>query len=129
VRYRLGGFVAEARRTAVFDPAHELTASEHRAAAERAAADGDWPTAVRERFRAVVRGLEERAVLEPRLGRTADEAAAEAGVAFPDSRSSVRAAARVFDDVVYGGRPATEESYRQVSDVDQVLHASQPVLA
>ena len=42
------------------------TAAEIRAAADAAAAAGDWTTAVLERFRAIVRGLEERAVLDER---------------------------------------------------------------
>ena len=49
----------------------------------QAAAAGRWADAVRERFRAVVRALEERVVLDERPGRTADEAAAEAGGRAP----------------------------------------------
>ncbi|MBW5426189.1 DUF4129 domain-containing protein, partial [Streptomyces sp. BG9H] len=55
------------------------SAAEHRAAAEAHAAQGHWNQAVQERMRGLVRALEERALLDPRPGRTADEAAAEAG--------------------------------------------------
>ncbi|TDC60564.1 DUF4129 domain-containing protein, partial [Streptomyces hainanensis] len=59
------------------------TAAEHRAAAEEHAAAGRWAEAVQERLRAIVRTLEERALLEPRPGRTATEAATEAARPLP----------------------------------------------
>ncbi|WP_425434701.1 DUF4129 domain-containing protein [Lentzea xinjiangensis] len=95
-----------------------LTAAEHRAAADRAAAAGDLAEAVRERFRAVVRELEQRGVLDARAGRTVDEAASEAGRALPALAGDLRGAAVQFDDVFYGGRPATEEGYRRLVSVD-----------
>ncbi|MFD9700555.1 DUF4129 domain-containing protein [Lentzea sp. NPDC059081] len=95
-----------------------LTAAEHRAAAERAAAGGDFAEAVRERFRAVVRELEHRGVLDPRAGRTVDEVALEAGRALPVLADDLRGAAVQFDDVWYGGRPATGEGYRRLVSVD-----------
>jgi hypothetical protein len=95
-----------------------LTADEHRAAAERAATAGDLAEAVRERFRAVVRELEQRGVLDPRAGRTVDEVAQEAGTALPLVADDLRGAAVQFDDVWYGGRPATAEGYRQLVCVD-----------
>ena len=95
-----------------------LTAAEHREAAEKAAAAGDLAEAVRERFRAVVRELEQRGVLDARAGRTVDEVASEAGAALPALADDLRGAAVQFDDVWYGGRPATEEGYRQVVSVD-----------
>ncbi|OSP40111.1 hypothetical protein B7767_28050, partial [Streptomyces sp. 13-12-16] len=63
---------------ALFDD-RPRSAAEHRAAAEAHAAQGHWNQAVQERMRALVRALEERALLDLRPGRTADEAAAEAG--------------------------------------------------
>lgn len=95
-----------------------LTAAEHRAAADRAAAAGDLAEAVRERFRAVVRELEQRGVLDPRAGRTVDEVALEAGTALPVLADDLRGAAVQFDDVWYGGRPATAEGYRRLVSVD-----------
>lgn len=95
-----------------------LTADEHRAAADRAAAAGDLAEAVRERFRAVVRELEQRGVLDPRAGRTVDEVALEAGTALPVLADDLRGAAVQFDDVWYGSRPATAEGYRQLVSVD-----------
>jgi hypothetical protein len=92
--------------------------AEHRAAAERHAAAGEWAEAVRERLRAVVRSLEERTVLDERPGRTADEAAAEAGLALPSCATDLRAAARLFDDIWYGGRPAGAEAYAAMHALD-----------
>jgi hypothetical protein len=95
-----------------------MTAAEHRAAAEKAAAAGDFAEAVRERFRAVVRELEHRGVLDARAGRTVDEVAFEAGRALPVLAGDLRAAAVQFDDVWYGGRPATAEGYQRLVSVD-----------
>ncbi|MGC9376044.1 DUF4129 domain-containing protein [Streptomyces sp. MH13] len=102
------------------------TAADHRAAAEAHAAQGHWNRAVQERMRAVVRALEERALLDIRPGRTADEAATEAGRALPAHGAGLRAAARDFDDVAYGGRPGSERSYRRLTELDRDLERSRP---
>ncbi|MFJ9196955.1 DUF4129 domain-containing protein [Streptomyces flaveolus] len=120
------------RRTPVSAPAlfddGPRSAADHRAAAEAHAAQGHWSQAVQERMRAVVRALEERALLDIRPGRTADEAATEAGRALPAHGDRLRAAARDFDDVAYGGRPGTEQSYRRLADLDRDLERSKPLL-
>ncbi|TPQ17456.1 DUF4129 domain-containing protein [Streptomyces sporangiiformans] len=105
------------------------SAAEHRAAAESHAAQGHWNQAVQERMRAVVRSLEERALLDPRPGRTADEAAAEAGRTLPSQTDRLRAAARDFDDVTYGGRAATPQTYDRLTELDRDLERTKPVLA
>jgi hypothetical protein len=104
------------------------SAAEHRAAAEAHAAQGHWNQAVQERMRAIVRSLEERALLDVRPGRTADEAASEAGRALPDHADRLRAAARDFDDVTYGGRPAAEGTYRRLAALDGDLERAKPQL-
>jgi hypothetical protein len=96
-----------------------VTAAGYRERADAAAAAGDWRTAVLDRFRALVRGLEERTVLDPRPGRTADEAAREAGVLLPEVADALGAAARVFDDVAYGDRAATPEHHDRVRGADE----------
>ncbi|MGW7499066.1 DUF4129 domain-containing protein [Streptomyces luteogriseus] len=105
------------------------SAAEHRAAAEAHAAQGHWNQAVQERMRALVRALEERALLDVRPGRTADEAAAEAGRALPAHTDRLRTAARDFDDVTYGGRSATEQSYHRLAQLDRDLERTKPQLA
>lgn len=112
---------------ALFDD-RPRSAADHRAAAEAHAAQGHWNQAVQERMRAIVRSLEERALLDIRPGRTADEAAAEAGRALPSHSDRLRSAARDFDDVTYGGRSATEQSYHRIADLDRDLERTKPVL-
>lgn len=108
--------------TSVF--AHkELTAAEYHAAADAALRDGDLATAVLERFRALVRGCEERGLLVPRPGRTAEEVAADLGALLPDAAAAVHAAATAFGEVRYGGRPATEERHAAVADADRAVRA------
>lgn len=126
VRLRVGPL---GRRRAVDRPLFtggERTADEHRAAADRHVAAGEWAEAVRERLRAVVRDLEERAVLEPRVGRTADEAAREGGAALPGCASGLADGARVFDEVWYGGRPATPDHDAQLRELDRLVRAARP---
>ncbi|CAL9575479.1 hypothetical protein SUDANB1_04911 [Streptomyces sp. enrichment culture] len=113
---------------ALFDD-RPRSAADHRATAEAHAAQGHWNQAVQERMRALVRALEERALLDVRPGRTADEAAAEAGRALPAQTDRLRTAARDFDDVTYGGRSATEESYRRIAELDRDLERTKPQLA
>ena len=106
-----------------------LSAAEHRTRAEDAASIGDWAEAVREGFRAVVRQLEERGAIDPRPGRTADEAVRDAAAIFPMLRSELGAAARTFDEVAYGARPGTPEAYGQITTIDHQLRKSAMVLA
>lgn len=80
-------------------------------------------------MRAIVRSLEERALLDVRPGRTADEAAAEAGRSLPAHTDRLRAAARDFDDVTYGGRTATQQAYQRITELDRDLESSKPQLA
>ncbi|MFI6035776.1 DUF4129 domain-containing protein [Streptomyces sp. NPDC051315] len=113
---------------ALFDD-RPRTAADHRAAAEAHAAQGHWNQALQERMRAIVRSLEERALLDTRPGRTADEAAAEAGRTLPAHTDRLRAAARDFDDVTYGGRTATEQAYHRIAGLDRDLDATKPRIA
>ncbi|MGW1926304.1 DUF4129 domain-containing protein, partial [Streptomyces massasporeus] len=104
------------------------TARDHRTAAARHASAGRWNQAVQERTRAIVRSLEERALLDPRPGRTADEAAAEASRSLPAHADDLRLAVRVFDDVTYGGRTADEPAYRRIEELDTALERTRPTL-
>lgn len=104
------------------------SAADHRMAAEAHAAAGRWNEAVQERMRAVVRSLEERTLLDPRPGRTADEAAAEAARSLPAHADGLRAAARTFDDVTYGGRTAGPDTYARLRTLDLTLDHTKPIL-
>lgn len=113
---------------ALFDE-QPRSAAEHRAAAAAHAHEQRWSQAVQERMRAIVRSLEERALLDPRPGRTADEAAIEAGRALPAHADRLRSAAREFDAVAYGGRSADEAAYLRLTGLDEELERTKPVLS
>lgn len=113
-----GGLRTARQADPVFDDVAVMSAEEHRALATQAERDGDWDTAVVERFRGLVKGLEERTVLTARPGRTADEAAGEAGTSLPDLAGRLGEAARVFDEVRYGGRPAGAQGAELLREVD-----------
>ncbi|WP_299034436.1 DUF4129 domain-containing protein [uncultured Pseudokineococcus sp.] len=110
----------------VFADDARRSADAHRARADALAAEGDWPGAVAERFRAVVRGAEERVLLDERPGRTATEAAAEMGAALPAVADDLRAGARVFDDVVYGSAPGSEQDDARLRRLDERVRAERP---
>lgn len=105
----------------------ERTSGELRSAAEAAAAAGNHSLAVLERFRAIVRSLDERVVLEDRAGRTAHEAATEAGHGLPDSAPDLLRASGLFDAVCYGDLQAEPADYDQVVAVDEAVAAARPV--
>jgi hypothetical protein len=101
------------------------SAAEHRATAERAAKAGDYQAAIIARLRAIAVDLEEREILLPIPARTARELAAEAGLAFPAESAGLASAARLFDDVRYGGRAGTERGYHRIRALDVRLRAVQ----
>lgn len=101
-----------------------LTAADHRREAGRLAVAGDYAGAIIERVRAIAVELESRGILVPRPGRTASELATEAATALPGSAVALRDAARLFDDVRYGGRAGTPAGYQQVSDLDAAVQAA-----
>ncbi|MQY26977.1 DUF4129 domain-containing protein [Nocardia aurantia] len=102
-------------------PAGLGPAGAHRAAADTAAARQDFDVALRERFRAVLRGLEQGGALPVRRSRTARETAADAArlVELSDAAAS-------FDEVVYGGRTATPDEYRRLAESDRFSQAPPP---
>jgi hypothetical protein len=103
----------------------ELSAAQHRAAAEQCAAVGDWAAAIRHRLRAIARQLEEDAVLTAVPGRTATELARDAGQSIPDLAPDLLRAATAFNDVSYGRQPGTEANYRMIADLDEQLRSTQ----
>jgi Domain of unknown function (DUF4129) len=120
------GPVARARRRGpqTGAAARGRTAREHRDAAGRLAGAGDYAAAICERVRAIAAELDERGVLVPRIGRTADEFAAEAGRALPPHAAGLLGAARLFDEVRYGRRPGTRPGYDRVAELDTRIAAS-----
>jgi hypothetical protein len=123
--YRTGGVGRTARRATapgLDDPT--ATAAEHRAAADRYAAAGEFDAAVLHRFRAIARTLEDEAILAPQVGRTADEVAYEAGYRLPALAADLGSAARTFDDVHYGDRHVDATADQRMRRLDDaVRHA------
>lgn len=128
VVYVVAGPVRRARRghkaRAVFDDDHR-SAAEMRKAADAAADAGDWNLAVLERFRAIVRSLEERDLLPERPGMTATEAASAAGARFSRVAMDMGRAADVFDRVRYGGLAATSDDDNSLRALDQAAQSLQ----
>jgi hypothetical protein len=106
----------------LFDTA-ELSAAEHRATAERFAAEANWAAAIRHRLRAVARQLEENGVLNAVPGRTANELARDAGQSLPDAVDDLAAAAAAFNDVTYGERPGTPVAYQGIAALDERIRS------
>lgn len=127
IRLRIGPTARAARGDDPLFDDRPVSSSNHRRAADEHAARGAWAEAVRERLRAVIRGLEERDLLETRPGRTADEAADEAGQVLPGCADELREAARTFDEVWYGGLAATPEMDARLRSVDLQVTGARPV--
>jgi hypothetical protein len=102
------------------------TARDHRQEAGRLADAGDYAGAIRECVRAIAAELDERGVLPPRTGRTANEFAEEAGRALPAHAAALREAAWRFDEVCYGQRAGTRVGYERLRDLDKQVMASAP---
>lgn len=131
VRHRAGALQRTRRRTdaALLDATAAVTAAEQRVRARRHAEAEEWAEAVRARMRAIALGLEERALLDRRPGRTADEIAREAAASLPGHTGELHQAARIFDDVWYGGRAADREAYDRITRVDERIHDAKPSFA
>ncbi|UUI70482.1 DUF4129 domain-containing protein [Cellulomonas xiejunii] len=129
VALRIAGPVratARRRRVGVLHADDRRTAAELRDAADAAARAGTWSLAVADRYRAVVRDLEERGLLDERPGRTAHEAARVAAVALPQHADLLRDGGDLFDDVVYGERTATADDDAAVRALDDAVRAARP---
>lgn len=120
---------ARRRATRALSVDDRRTAAQLRAAADAAAGDGRWSTAVADRFRAVVRDLEERGLLDERPGRTAHEAARVAGAALPQHADALRRGGDLFDDVVYGERVAGPEDDAAVRALDDAVRGARVAVA
>ncbi len=93
-------------------------------AATAAAAAGDYKTAVRELFRALVRDLETRTIIQTRPARTAFEAAGSAARELPAVRTQLFCGADLFSGVQYGDLPATRESYDSMRAIHTAVLAA-----
>lgn len=99
-------------------------AADYRSEAEEHANRGDWRSAVRDRFRAIVRELEVRTILDVRPARTAWEAAGSAARQLPDCRAALYGGADLFNAVMYGDSHPGAAAYAQMVAVDQTVLAA-----
>jgi hypothetical protein len=125
IRWRIGPMSRTAGLTFTVDPG--TSAAQYRAHADELAAAGQWEQAISERMRALVRGSQERGLIDAHPGWTADEVATEVGRRVPDAHALLDAAARTFDEVRYGGRPGSPAAYRAVADADARVAAGAAV--
>jgi Domain of unknown function (DUF4129) len=125
ILYRIGP-VARTRRRApepVRGP-HARTARDLRDSAAELAASGDYSGAICETVRAIAAELDERMVLPPQAGQTADEFAGEAGQALPRHAAELHAAARLFDEIRYGYRTGSRQGYALLRELDSAIKTS-----
>lgn len=126
VRRRVGPFARTASRPSDIFETTTLSATEHRMAADAASAGGDYVTAVVERFRAIVRDLEERDVLDARPGRTIGEVVDDVAGVLPTCAEALSDGAVIFAAVRYGSHPATADQDVRLREIDDLVRAAQP---
>ena len=98
-------------------------------AADEAAAQADFATAVVERFRAIIRSLDERGIIDEYPGMTALEAATLTHQALGEHRvvAPLYEAAHLFDAVLYGRVVSTSAQDQQMRELaDQMARVSLP---
>lgn len=114
---------------ALFGVEEKRSAAQLRTSARRAANESDWTTAIEEQFRAIARALQERTILTPTPGTTAQGFASQATMAFPAQAQALRDAAIAFDDVRYLDRAGTEAEYERLVELDRELERTAPALS
>lgn len=115
----------------VFESELKLSAAQHRTLAAKAADGRDFALAITETFRAIVRASEERGVIDPQAGRTADEVAGKLSAAFGSARQPLMSSATLFNRVRYsvqssGRSSASESEFRAIRGLDESLASLRP---
>lgn len=113
---------ARRARTGLFDDARDAASLIR--AADAAATRGDYATAVVERFRAIIRSLDERGLVEDYPGMTAQEASVLAATALPDLAGAFHQAGNLFDAVRYGEVVSTPEQDDWMRDLASRVDAA-----
>jgi hypothetical protein len=120
------------RRSAVagslFGDDDDRSAARIRQEAEAAATRGDFSAALVEMFRAIARGLAERAIVTTTPGTTARDFARRAGLVFPELAGRLVDSAAAFDEVRYLGREGSQEQYRAMASLEGALRSARPAL-
>ena len=113
---------AELRPELPDDQVPDLPAAVLALSADELAAAGRYAEAVRERLRAIIRGLIERGVVSAHPGWTVTELARAAGRARPTTAAPLAAASDVFSEIWYGLRPATVEDDLAMREYGERVH-------
>ncbi|MFK4729824.1 DUF4129 domain-containing protein [Agromyces mediolanus] len=113
----------------LFDDADVRGLDELRRAAVLAAQQGDWPLAIEERYRALVRGLAERELVRIHPGTTAHAIAVAAASPFPGHAAALLEASRAFDDVRYLGHGGGAAAYERLTALEAELAGTTPATA
>ena len=104
----------------------ERTAAQLRDEAVRLGQANEWTQAAIQRFRALVRGLSERGVIDETPGMTAREAVARTDGRLPGHAAALAGAATLFDGLAYGRRTATRVQYEQLVALDESVQQARP---
>lgn len=117
-----------ARRTMLplFDDHDVRDLAEIRRAAEAAATAGDWPLAIEERFRALVRGIVDRDLVQVHPGTTARAFTDASARPFPAEAGGLAAAAAAFDEVRYSGGTGDAVVYGDLTRLEQRIAGTRP---
>lgn len=115
-------------RTGVLDEP-SLTAASYRRRAGAALDRGDWDAALLDAYRALAASAQERTLLSELPGRTAHEVADTLVPFFPAHGQGLTGAARAFDEVRYGRRPASAVQARQVLALEEAIRQAAPQFA
>lgn len=115
------------RSAAVLGGDDARTAQQMRDAARTAARAGDHSAATLEYFRAVVRGCEERLIIDERAGRTAREAARDIAASVHPHAAELRAAATTFDALCYGHRDGTERDSSRMEALESGVREARAI--
>lgn len=103
-----------------------ITAEQLRDRADQHAQAGYYDEAARDRFRALVRSAEERALLGSATGRTATEITVRLAELFGDYAEALQAAAELFNLSRYGSQQLSAGQYEQLRALDAQLAAAEP---
>jgi hypothetical protein len=103
------------------------TAQQIRDAARAAAQAGDHTSATLESFRALVRGCEERLIIDERAGRTAREAARDIATSLHPHSAELRNAATTFDALCYGHRDGTAQDSSRMETLESDVRKARAI--
>lgn len=78
-------------------------------------------------YRAIIKALAERNLLQEHPGLTAAEAGSLGGRCFPNQAQLFTQAAQLFDDTAYGRLQCTAADYQQLLAFSQTLRTAKPV--